>query len=228
MIAHTVEQRSDAWFRLRVGKITASQAAKMLAVTKTGWSVQRQDLKMQIACEMLTGCSCQPHISANSAMQRGVDLEGPAIGAYECHQNTLVERGVGFFEVEGIAAGCSPDGVAVGQGGGRAVKGLIEVKCPTTKIHLEYLRSGIVPAMYEPQLLHSLWVAGPEFEFIDFFSFDDRLPEGLRTFWVREWRDEARIQRHADAVSVFLDEVQTEIAALLALRWEKKYGIGLD
>ena len=53
---------------------------------------------------------------------------------------------------------------------------------------------------------------------MDFFSFDDRLPEGLQTFLVREWRDEEKMQAHGEAVALFMAEVETEIAALLALR----------
>ena len=67
---------------------------------------------------------------------------------------------------------------------------------------------------YRPQLLHALFVAGPEYRFIDFFSYDVRLPENLRIFCVRLWRDEQEIDSHAEAVKVFLDEIAHEIVTL--------------
>ena len=98
------------------------------------------------------------------------------------------------------------------------MKGLVEVKNPTTKVHIGYLRGGVVPPQYEAQLTHSLWVAGPDYKFIDFFSFDSRLPPGLQTFLVREWRDEDLIAAHANAVAGFLREVEDEVAALRSLQ----------
>jgi len=115
-----------------------------------------------------------------------------------------------------IGAGCSPDGIVVDADGRR---GLIEVKCPSSKVHIGYLRAGVLPPAYQAQVTHALWVAGPEDgQFVDFFSFDDRLPEGLQTFLVREWRDEEKMRVYGEAVALFMAEVETEIAALLALR----------
>jgi hypothetical protein len=95
---------------------------------------------------------------------------------------------------------------------------LVEVKNPTTKNHVLYLRAGIVPPHYVAQLTHSLFVAGPEFSFIDFFSYDNRLPPGLRSFLVREWRDETKITAHAEAVALFLSEIHDEVDTLTALQ----------
>lgn len=110
MIIHHMEQRSDEWVQLRVGKLTASQAGKMLATTKSGWSVQRHDLRMQLACERLTGISCETPFVANEAVQRGIDQEDAAIRAYEALTGAVVGR-VGFLESSDGTAGCSPDGV---------------------------------------------------------------------------------------------------------------------
>ena len=110
MIVHSMEQRTDEWFQLRVGKLTASQAGKMLATTKTGWSVSRHDLRMQIACEKITGFSCETPFVANEAVQRGIKEEDAAIRAYEALTGAVVGR-VGFLESSDGTAGCSPDGV---------------------------------------------------------------------------------------------------------------------
>jgi hypothetical protein len=105
-------QRSDEWFQVRVGKLTASQAGKMLATTKSGWSAQRHDLRMRLVCELLVGTSCEatPPFMANGAVQRGIEQEDAAIGAYEALTGAVVGR-VGFLESDDGMCGCSPDGV---------------------------------------------------------------------------------------------------------------------
>ena len=214
MTVHLMPQRSDEWFQIRVGKITASQAGKMLATTKSGWSAQRHDLRMQLACEHLTGYSCETPFVASAAMQHGIDQEDASVLVYESLHGAVVDRSVGFLESDDGMCGCSPDGLVV-DGDDR---GLLECKNPTTKNHVAYLRSDVVPAQYAAQLTHSLYVAGPDYKFIDFFSYDDRLPPGLRAFFVREWRDEAKIAAHAEAVAVFLREVEDEVVALRSLQ----------
>ena len=217
VILHTMEQRTPEWVQIRVGKLTASAAKGMLKTIKTGFSAERADLRMQLACERLTGLSCETPFTPTDAVQRGIDKEADAIRAYEALTGMLVGR-VGFMEAEGYPAGCSPDGVVEGQDG---FYGLVEIKCPTTKVHVGYLRGGVVPALYQTQLTHSLWVAGPEYGYIDFVSFDDRLPEGLQLFVVRQQRDESVMDAHQMAVEMFLGEVDAEVEALLALQGGK-------
>jgi hypothetical protein len=67
-------------------------------------------------------------------------------------------------------------------------------------------------------LTHSLWVAGPDYSYIDFVSFDDRLPAGLELFVVRQDRDEAVMAAHQAAVETFLAEVQDEVELLSAFQ----------
>jgi hypothetical protein len=99
MILHYMSQRSDEWFAVRVGKLTASAADKMLARTKTGPSAQRHDLRMRLACEALTGMSCETPFVPNAAVSRGVDCEPAAILAYEALTG-LVVHPIGFLEAE--------------------------------------------------------------------------------------------------------------------------------
>ena len=50
-----IEQRSDEWFEARIGKVTASRVADVLAKTKTGYSATRDNYMAQLVCERLTG-----------------------------------------------------------------------------------------------------------------------------------------------------------------------------
>ena len=89
----------------------------------------------------------------NAAMQRGIDMEGAAIEAYEAATGALVRR-TGFISHDELAAGCSLDGDI------DDCTGILEVKCPKSATHLATVRSGAVPSSYLPQITHNLWVTG--------------------------------------------------------------------
>ena len=46
-----VEQRSNEWFALRLGKVTASRVADLMAKTKTGYSATRENYMAQLMVE---------------------------------------------------------------------------------------------------------------------------------------------------------------------------------
>lgn len=133
-------------------------------------------------------------------MMRGTELEPIARAAYEAHTGNFVEQ-VGFIkhtEIEWF--GASPDGFSG--------DGLIEIKCPNTTTHLEYLTSGKVPSQYKNQMLAQM--ACTERKWCDFVSFDDRLPENLRLFVVRFTPTKEELATMLDGVQKFLDEVAKE------------------
>ena len=51
----TVEQRSEEWHEARLGKVTASRVADMMAKTKTGPSASRKNYRAELVLERLTG-----------------------------------------------------------------------------------------------------------------------------------------------------------------------------
>ena len=104
--------------------------------------------------------------------------------------------------------GVSPDGF-VGD------DGLVEVKCPRSANHLAYLKAQSVPKEHLAQLVHQLWITGRQW--VDFVSFDPRFPEPLRLFIVRYPRNDIEIATYLQVVRIFLDEVQAEADAVLAL-----------
>ena len=110
-------------------------------------------------------------------MQWGLDQEPFARAAYELHAGVLVET-CGFVLHPQIARfGASPDGL-VGDD-----QPLIQIKCPTTKTHLEWMMAKTIPLEHIPQMLAELSCTGREWA--DFVSFDPRLPEHLQLFVLR-------------------------------------------
>lgn len=197
-------QRSEEWFAARLGRLTGSRAGDMLATIKSGEAAARRDLRTQLVCERLTG-QVQEEPFVNAAMQRGIDCEPLAFAAYEAQTGTLVERS-GFLAHAEHMAGCSLDGHVDG------FVGLIELKCPKSTTHLRYLRGGVVPSDYLPQILHNLWITGAEWA--DFASFDDRFPPELQLFIVRVNPRVEEIADYEKKALAFLAEVERETAAL--------------
>ena len=202
-----MNQGSDEWFEARMGKVTASRVADILAKTKSGYSASRDNYLAQLVCERLTNEKTESFI--NSAMQRGTDIEPLARLSYEVNQNVLVDE-VGFVPHPSIImAGASPDGL-VGD------DGLLEIKCPNTATHIETLLSQTVPGRYNTQMQFQMACTGREW--CDFVSFDNRLPEELQLFVKRVPRDNMYIRLMEDEIFKFLNELDIKIAQLMKVK----------
>jgi putative phage-type endonuclease len=198
-----IEQGSDAWKRLRLGKVTASRVADIVAKTKSGPSASRANYLAQLITERLTGVPAESY--TNAAMQHGVDTEPEARAAYSFYQGVTVEQ-VSFVPHPTIdQAGCSPDGLV-------NEDGLIEIKCPNSATHLETLLGQAVPAKYETQIQFQLACTGRKWA--DFVSYDPRMPEAMRLFVKRVERDDKRIKELETEIAGFLLEMAVKLSEL--------------
>lgn len=198
-----MEQRSTEWFTARLGKVTASRVADVIAKTKTGYSTSRENYMAQLVCERMTGTQSESY--NNAAMQWGTDQEPLARAAYEAAKDVLVDE-VGFVIHPTISnAGASPDGL-VGD------DGLIEIKCPNTATHIDTLLSDKVPSKYNTQMQWQLVCTGRKW--CDFVSFDPRMPEGLQLFIQRVDFDEQYVKMLEAEITGFLGELETKIEKL--------------
>lgn len=176
-----IEQRSEEWFKQRLGKVTASRIKDVMAKTKSGPSKSRENYMMELLCQRLTGVAEEGFSSA--AMQRGTDLEPMARGMYEGEYGVLVTES-GFVDHPKIlGCGASPDGL-VGD------DGLIEIKCPNTAQHIEFLRFKEIPLPYQMQMMFQMMCT--DRHWCDFVSFDDRLPQEMQFVCKRFIRSEQK------------------------------------
>lgn len=206
-----VQQGSPEWRQARAGRLCASDAADMLATIKTGEAAARRDLRMRLVIERLTGQPAEEgFVSAD--MQRGKDLEGEAIALYEGLTGNLVQR-VGFLQHPTELLGYSPDGLILDDDG--RVVAIVEAKVPKSATHLKYLKAGIVPPEYVPQLTQGLLLSGAERA--EFFSYDPRFPEPLRLFHAVLYRDERALKAYELLAIQFLREVAEEVKAVESL-----------
>lgn len=196
-------QGTPEWLQARAGKVTASRICDVLSKIKSGEAAARRDYRAQICAEILTG-KPQEDGFVSSAMQWGIETEQAARDAYEAAEGVLVDQvGLVLHPVIDRAA-ASPDGLAG--------EGLLEIKCPKTATHLQYLIDGVAPKAYQPQMLWQM--ACTERPWCDFISFDPRLPEELQLFKVRFDRDEKRIREMETEVLTFLAEVDATLEGL--------------
>ena len=198
-----MEQRSKEWFASRCGHVTASRVADVIAKTKSGYSASRANYMAQLVAERLTGKPAESF--SNAAMEWGTETEPYARAAYESKADVLVDE-IGFVLHPSIAfSGASPDGLVESEG-------LVEIKCPNTATHIDYLLGKQVPPKYKPQMAWQL--ACTQRDWCDFVSFDPRLPEKHQLFIIRYIPEAGYIQELEAEVSKFLDEVQETLNKL--------------
>jgi len=201
-----MEQRTDEWFAARLGKVTASKVADVIAKTKSGYSTSRENYMTQLICERLTGKKQESF--SNAAMDWGAETEAYARAAYEASKNVLVDE-VGIIDHPFLPmCAASPDGLV-------SDDGMVEIKCPNTATHFDTLLAGKMPTKYMPQVQWQMACANRLWN--DFVSFDPRAPEGLQLFITRIERDDKYIANLENEVHLFLTELEQRIATLKTL-----------
>jgi putative phage-type endonuclease len=202
------EQQTPEWFADRLGKVTASRLADVMAKTKTGYSASRANYMTQLVLERVTNTRAESY--SNAAMQWGNEQEPFARAAYEAHTGQMVEE-VGFIQHPDIEdAGASPDGL-VGD------DGMVEIKCPSSSTALEcwliHAQGGNpVDAKYYAQMQWQMRCA--DRSWCDYVVFDPRMPTKAQLFVFRVQRNAEFLMIAEDEVITFLTEVDIKVAAL--------------
>jgi len=199
-----IEQGSPEWFAARLGKVTASRVADVIAKTKNGWGASRANYMAELVAERLTGNVAATY--TNAAMNWGTEMEPEARATYEFMTNATVEL-ASFVPHPSIAdTGASPDGYV-------GAEGLVEFKCPNTATHIETLLSGKVPGKYVTQTMWQM-ACRPERKWCDFVSYDPRLPPSMQLFIKKIPRDDETIKQLEADVIDFLNELRLTVHRL--------------
>ena len=196
----TIEQGSPEWFQMRLGKVTASRVADILAKTKTGPSASRQNYLIELAIQRTTGIIQESY--TNAAMEWGTQTEPQARVAYEVRTNNFVDQ-LAFVDHPSIAwFGCSPDGLV-------SDRGLVEIKCPNSPTHWEYFKAKKAPNKYVIQMQAQMAVTGRDW--CDFVSFDPRMPDRSQLLIAQVPKDPEFILFMETEIKQFLSEVEVEV-----------------
>lgn len=204
-IIRNIEQGSEEWFRLRLGKVTGSRF-KDVCTKGTGGAISKTvesyayELATQIVSQELT------ESFKSAAMQRGNDEEPAAAFRYQIETGNVVEEITGFDVNPNVFV--SPDRI-IGSDGG------LEIKNPNSSTQIQYIRAGILPKAYQMQVQGCIW--GGEREWWDFMSYDDRLPHG-QIYLMRIWRDDKMIKTLVENINTTIDVRDKYVEELLALK----------
>ena len=188
---HNIDQNTDEWMALRLGKFTASTFSDLMA-NKTTLTYQKAINK--VVYEILTGEA--PESFTNSYMERGHELEPMAKEQYSFMKFTEIDNG-GFFQL-GKYIGASPDGL-VGS------DGLVEIKCPAFNTMINYMIKKELPNEYKYQVHGQMYVSGRKW--CDFMAYHPK----LNPLIIRIERDEDIIQEIETALKEAIELVETRI-----------------
>lgn len=198
-----IEQGTPEWFAQRLGKVTASRVADVIAKTKTGYSTSRANYMTELALERITGARQEGF--TNPAMQWGTETEPLARAAYEAHTGEIVDEVAMITHPTIAMSGASPDGLV-------GPVGLIEIKCPNSATHMETLLSGWPAGKYITQMMWQMACTGRKW--CDFASFDPRFPQHLQLFVTRVMRDDVIIESLENEVIAFIEELDSMVSQL--------------
>ena len=173
MLFHDIEQNTDEWLDLRIGKLTGSGAKTIMANYGKAFGEPAKKLGKTIAREMVTGKRSLAESYSNAHMDRGHEQEPIARALYEDQTFVDVHNG-GFFDCGKL--GCSPDGLVLNDG-------LIEIKSVIDHVHFDNIKRGGFDPAYKWQLYFNLMTT--EREWIDFVSYCADFPENTKLYIYR-------------------------------------------
>jgi len=201
-IIKDIEQGSQDWLDLRLGKITASRVADIMSNGRGGKpSDKTKSYMSELISEILTGE--QTYFKQSAAMEWGTACEPQARAMYELQNDVDVEE-VAFIQLNDHV-GVSPDGL-VGE------DGLLEIKCPTSKKQIERALSDSYHSDYKEQIQMQLWVSGRKW--CDFVSFDPRINGSASYLQERVYIDSGYIADMGFRIQNFIDSMTEKLAKL--------------
>lgn len=202
-IIRNIEQGTQEWKDIRLGRITASRMSDVMTNGRSGGiSKTSESYMVELISEKLTGK--QKDFFENDAMKWGTATEPEAREVYSVRN--------GFVDVEEVAfivhdefIGVSPDGL-VGD------CGLLEIKAPTTQTQIKRALSKDYSSDYKAQIQAQLWVSGREW--CDFVSYDPRINVSASFLQQRVFRDEEYIQEMKSKCDEFVTEMNNRMKLL--------------
>ena len=166
-----VEQRSKEWFEMRLGVITGSRCGNV-------FKSNNLPFLDELLAERLSGEIVESPTS--KAMMHGIMMEPVALDAYRMATgNDAREIGFCIHDTMPYLA-ISPDALVYEND---EPIGGVEIKCPSTKNHIAYMRGGKVPSIYVSQVMH-YFIVIDSLQWVDFVSFDPRISKSLFKFRV--------------------------------------------
>lgn len=173
MIFHNVEQNSEEWFNLRIGKVTTSKFGVFMANYGKSFGEPAKRYAFKLAKEQLTNEKIDENSYSSKHLENGHLYEPIARDEYENKTFNTVLNG-GFCQHNKLLnVGGSPDGL-IGSNGG------IEIKSVTDWTHRNTIKRNKFDSSYKWQLLGNMWLC--DLDWIDFVSYGINYTKQRRLF----------------------------------------------
>lgn len=222
MIFHNVEQNSDEWFDLRLGKPTTSKFGVIMANYGKAFSDTAKKYAFKLAMEQVTGKKSDEENFTNKYMEAGHEYEPVAQREYEMETFNIVSNG-GFCQHDKYNVGGSPDGLIWDREYQTYLKnGIyhvdptkhningIEIKSVINWTQRNTIKRNSFDPAYRWQILGNIWLC--DLDWLDFISYGYNYTESKKTFIYRAERKEYQDQINLiePRLLKFLDLIESE------------------
>jgi exodeoxyribonuclease (lambda-induced) len=186
------DQQSDAWFTMKLGVLSASNASKIVAKKDS-------ETRFTYLCELVAQiCTGIHHEISGPALAWGNDNEDKARAFYEFQSGHTITQVPFVFKDDSFREGCSPDGLIESRMG-------VEIKCPfASSNYIKFLLEDSVKPEWKWQYQYLMRVLdAKEWEFT---QYDPRMRVKPRHI-LRVSYDEKMQNTLNDAVPQFIDDM---------------------
>ena len=194
------EQGTPEWYAVRLGIPTASEFGKIFTPKTMKLSASADGYIDRLIDEIVRP-DAERGWGSNRHTERGHALEPEARELYAFMRDDARVRPVGFVLRDDGRAGCSPDSLVDDDGG-------LEIKSPDGPTHIGYLRAGVLPDEYKPQVHGSLVIT--KRAWWDFISYCP----GYKPLIVRVTPDDYT-KKLAECLDQFLDRLDAAKAQFI-------------
>ena len=163
IIENSFEQRSDAWYKARLGNPGASEFSNIIT-SEGNLSKSRENFMFRLAAEKIRGKSDEAFQS--EAMVNGQAKEEEARIFFQLIQHIKIKKVGMIYKDRQKLFHTSPDGL-IGSDSG------IEIKCPLAKTQAKYLIEKKLPTQFFVQIQGNLYVS--ERKYWWFMSYCDSM-----------------------------------------------------
>lgn len=197
---HNIQQNSEEWEQLRLGKVTASNFGTIMANDGGAFGEPAKRYALQLALEIINNQKAE-YSFTNQHMERGHEQEPIARMLYENEYFVDVTNG-GFFDCGNY--GDSPDGLVNDDG-------VIEIKSVIASTHYATLKRNSFDPSYKWQLIGHLDCTGRDW--VDFISYCSDFPEHKQLIVYRLNRSDCEqdIERLINRRSQFIELVKNTV-----------------
>lgn len=194
-----LKQGSEGWLNLKLGVISASNAAKVVAKRD---SETRLTYMSELVAQICTGEREEIH---SKYLEWGNQFEAAARSSYEFSTGQDIIQVPFVFKDDSFREGCSPDGIV------NNLKG-VEIKCPYNAVnYIKFLTEDKIKSEYAWQCQYTLRVMNAdEWDFVQYHPYMKTCP--LKVLNIK--RDEEMQKKFDEMIPQFIEDMNKMLSKI--------------